>query len=74
MSIKGKKTGAPNYKNDMLLTCIGWKTVASRYQIFSGEAGLRFYDDVRRHFYTKLCKNGKRQTGLTSCCSSSRDL
>ena len=75
MSIKGKKTGTPNYKNDMLLTCIeiilpagpeGWKTVASRYQIVSGEAGLRFYDDVRRHFFTKLCKNGKRQTGLNN--------
>ena len=44
----------------------GWKTVASRYQIVSGEAVLRFYDDVRRHFFTKLCKNGKRQTGLTN--------
>ena len=75
MSTKGKKTGTPNYKNDMLLNCIdiilpagpeGWKTVASRYQIVSGEAGLRFYDDVRRHFFTKLCKNGKRQTGLNN--------
>ena len=75
MTTKGKKTGTPNYKNDMLLNCIdiilpagpeGWKTVASRYQIVSGEAGLRFYDDVRRHFFTKLCKNGKRQTGLNN--------
>ena len=75
MSTKGKKTGTPNYKNDMLLNCIdiilpagpeGWKTVASRYQIVSGKAGLRFYDDVRRHFFTKLCKNGKRQTGLNN--------
>jgi hypothetical protein len=75
MSTKGKKTGTPNYKNDMLLNCIdiilpagpeGWKTVASRYQIVSGEAVLRFYDDVRRHFFTKLCKNGKRQTGLNN--------
>ena len=56
MSTKGKKTGTPNYKNVMLLNCIkiilsagpeGWKIVASRYQIVSGEAGFR---DVRRHF------------------------
>ena len=72
---KGKKTGTSNYKNDMLLNVIeailpagaeGWKIIASRFQIVSGEATLRFNDDIRRHFFTKLCKNGKRQTGLNN--------
>ena len=58
-AVKGKKCGTPNYKDDMLLEAIltasseQWKTVASRYQIISGES------TVRNHYY-------KRQTNLNN--------
>jgi len=74
-AVKGKKSGTPNYRNDMLLNVIEailpagseqWKTVASRYQIISGESTIRNHDDIRRHYMAKLCKNCKRQTGLNN--------
>ena len=43
-----------------------WKTVASRYQIISGESTVRNHDDIRRHYMAKLCKDCKRQTGLNN--------
>ena len=75
VAVKGKKHGTPNYKNDMLLNVIEailpagseqWKTVASRYQIISGESTVRNHDDIRRYYMAKLCKNCKRQTGLNN--------
>ena len=62
-AVKGKKYDTPNYKDDMLLEAIlpagseQWKTVASRYQIISGES------TVRNHYKGKLYK---RQTGLNN--------
>jgi len=62
-AVKGKKCGTPNYKDDMLLEAIlpagsgQWKTVASRYQIISGES------TVRNHYMGTLYK---RQTNLNN--------
>jgi len=71
----GKRAGTPNYKNELLLNVVElvlpsgaeqWKIVAQRYQQSSGEAFLRFYDDVRIHFNEKLCKKNQRQTRINN--------
>jgi hypothetical protein len=75
VAAKGKRAGTPNYKNELLLNVVElvlpsgaeqWKIVAQRYQQSSGEAFLRFYDDVRIHFNEKLCKKNQRQTGINN--------
>jgi hypothetical protein len=71
-SNRGRKTGFPNYKNDIVLNVIGdilpigmeaWKIVADRYKTASGEVKLREYGDVKRHFYENLCDKGRKPTG-----------
>ena len=62
----------PHYKKLVLLSIIerrlpagaeAWKLVAQDYQRESGEATLRDYEDVRRHFYERLCNKDQKPTG-----------
>ena len=71
---KGRGTGVPNYKNDVLLTIIEailpncsteWDTVCKRYKIASGEKVDRDNHDIKRHFmiHKSLCDNNRKVTG-----------
>ena len=71
---KGRGTGVPNYKNDVLLTMIKailpncsteWDTVCKRYKIASGEKVDRDNHDIKRHFmiHKSLCDNNRKVTG-----------
>ena len=60
-AIKGRGTGVPSYKNDVLVSVIEsvmpigltqWDVVASRYRVQSGETVLREAQDIKRHFST----------------------
>lgn len=83
---KGRRTGKPNYKNDSLLEIInsklpcgmeGWKEVCLEYKYASGEELLREAQDVRRHFYDKLCNKLKkvtRDSGANSKIRQAQDI
>ena len=70
----GRRTGAPNYKNNILIAIIEellpngrilWEVVAERYQLLSGEAELRNVDDLKKHWHFKLCNKLNKPTGRT---------
>jgi hypothetical protein len=72
---KGRKRGVPNYRNECLLNAIdeikptsskGWSRVALLYKQDSGEDFLRDEDDIKTHFYRKLCNNFQKPTGRSS--------
>jgi hypothetical protein len=69
---KGRQTGVPNYKKDILLNIIenilpsssdDWMQVAIRYQDASGEVKLRDPYEIKRQFTQKLCNKGLKPTG-----------
>ena len=71
---KGRGTGVPNYKNDVLLTIIEgilpncsteWETVCKRYRLAAGEKIDRDAHDLKRHFmiHKSLCDNDRKVTG-----------
>ena len=71
---RGRGTGVPNYKNDVLITIVEailpncsaeWETVCRRYKIASEERVDRDAHDVKRHFmiHKSLCDSNKKVTG-----------
>lgn len=71
---RGRGTGVPNYKNEILITIIEailpncsteWETVCKRYKIASEERIDRDAHDVKRHFmiHKSLCDSNKKVTG-----------
>ena len=74
---KGRGTGVPNYKNDVLLTIIEeilpncsteWETVSKRYRLAAGEKIDRDAHDLKRHFmiHKSLCDNNRKVTGCAA--------
>ena len=70
----GRRSGTPNYKNDILIAIIEellpngnlqWQTVAQRYMELSGELQLRSVDDLKKHWHFKLCNKLNKPTGRT---------
>jgi len=70
----GRRSGTPNYKNDILIAIIEellpngnlqWQTVAERYMLLSGELQLRSVDDLKKHWHFKLCNKLNKPTGRT---------
>jgi hypothetical protein len=68
----GRKKGAVNYKNDLLISIIaeillsseyGWQAVAAAYQEVSKEETIRETDDVKRHWVKNLCNGMNKPTG-----------
>jgi hypothetical protein len=68
----GRKKGAVNYKNDLLINIIaeilpngeyGWQAVATAYQEASKEDAIRETDDLRRHWIKNLCNGMNKPTG-----------
>jgi len=79
MASKGRKSGIPNYKKDILLNVIesilpvsslDWEIVASRYQEISGESVIRDHMEIKRQFNQKLCNRGVKPTGNSGANSS----
>ena len=69
---RGRKAGAQNYKNNLLIPIVerelptgaeGWAVVAGLYKEASGEAAFRDRSDLRNHWFEKLCNCFKAPTG-----------
>ena len=67
-----RKSGARNYKNDLLIQIVAqilpngeysWQAVAMAYQEQSKEASIRDTDDLKRHWTKNLCNSMKKPTG-----------
>ena len=63
--MRGKKTGTPNYKKDLLVDIVDkqrpksladWNDVAAMYQIWSKEIELRKGLTIQQYFFNYLCR------------------
>jgi hypothetical protein len=73
-ALNGRK-GKPNYNRDLVLEAVaterpksaaGWKKTAELYQELSREDIVRDYDDLKKHFVKKMCKENVKPTGRSS--------
>ena len=62
----------PHYKKQILLSIIdrrlpsgaeAWKLVALDYEKESGDATVRDYEDIKRHFNERMCNKDQKPTG-----------
>jgi len=62
----------PHYKKHILLSIVerrlpsgaeAWKLVAQDYQKESGDVSVRDYEDIKRHFFERLCNKDQKPTG-----------
>ncbi len=81
MASKGRKSGVPNYKKDVLLNIVAsllpvstldWENVVTRYRETTGEIFTREAGEVKRTFLqnNKMCNRGVKPTGNSGANSS----
>ena len=70
----GRRRGAVNYKNEVLIKIVGeilpngeygWQAVAIAYQDETKEETSRDTTDLKKHWIKNLCNNMKKPTGRT---------
>jgi len=70
----GRRRGAVNYKNEVLIRIVGeilpngeygWQAVAIAYQDETKEEASRDTTDLKKHWIKNLCNNMKKPTGRT---------
>ena len=70
----GRRKGAVNYKNEVLIKIVGellpngeygWQAVAIAYQDATKEETSRDTTDLKKHWIKNLCNNMKKPTGRT---------
>ena len=70
----GRPRGAHSYSDavslnivDAMLPCnsLAWDGVAEEYQRRTGEPKKREGKDIKKHFIVKLCRSGKKPTGIS---------
>ena len=68
----GRRKGAVNYKNNVLIKIVGeilpnseygWQAVANAYQEETKEETTRDTSDLKKHWIKNLCNNMKKPTG-----------